>query len=94
MQLLLGTSENRRARGANSRLLHTAVFRGSMQCGMNFSGIATVGREDLAIALALTLAPLHTCQVLGDLKTPAWLVYLPAVGSPGCMHVLLVRKAV
>lgn len=35
-----------------------------MQCGMNFSGIATVSREDLAIALALTLAPLHTCQVL------------------------------
>jgi hypothetical protein len=33
----------------------TAVLRGSMQCGMNFSGIATVSREYLAIELALTL---------------------------------------
>lgn len=78
--LQLGTSQNRGARGANSRLPRAAVFRGSMQCGMNFSGIATVSREVLANALALTLAPLHTCQVLGDLKTPAWLVYLPNCG--------------
>lgn len=80
--LLLGTcmSENRGARRANGRLPRAAVFRGSMQCGKNFSGIATVSREDLANALALTLAPLHTCQVLGDLKTPAWLVYLPNCG--------------
>lgn len=52
-----------------SREMSSPHFRGQ-PCSCKFS-------------LAFALAPLHICQVLGDRKTPAWLGYPPAVGSPG-----------